>query len=92
MSIPQKEYKKALAKVEKFSVKFEVFAHIKKACKAKGCKLKALTEISEQTGITLSWLQKFAQNPNGADPGLSKIENLYFHFKGVSISDNLKRD
>lgn len=91
MSIPQKEYKKALAKTEKTSVKFEVYTHIKKACKAEKCKLTALRKISGTTGITMGWLQKFAANPNGADPGLSKIENLYFYFKGASISDNLKQ-
>lgn len=92
MSIPQKEYRKALAKIEKNSVKIEVHAHIKKACKTEKCKFSALQKISEQTGITMGWLQKFAADPNLADPGLSKIENLYYYFKGVSISDNLKRD
>ena len=91
MPIPQKEYRKTLAKLEKSSIKFEVYAHIKKVCKAEKCKLAALRKISDTTGITMGWLQKFAANPNGADPGLSKIENLYFYFKGASISDNLKR-
>lgn len=91
MDVPEKDIKKELVKVEKTSLKFEVHSLIKKACKGKRSKTKVLSEISQATGITLAWLTKFSKNPKLYDPGLSKIETLYFYFKGVSISDILKK-
>lgn len=91
MKPTKKDLKKALAKVEKTSVKFEIYALVKSRLSLSRSRAEVFREIAEATGITVAWLQKFEINPNAGDPGLGKIETLYFYFRGVSISDILKK-
>jgi len=91
MNPTKKDFKKALAKVEKDSIKFEIHRYIKARLLLSRSRAEVFREIAEATGITVAWLQKFEINPNAGDPGLGKIEALCFYFKGVSISDILKK-
>lgn len=91
MNPTKKDLKKALAKVEKTSIKLEIHALIRSRLSLSRSRAEVFREIAEATGITVAWLQKFEINPNAGDPGLGKIETLFFYFKGVSISDILKK-